>query len=454
MPDYRPKYHVSPATGWLNDPNGLVFYEGEYHLFYQWCELLDVDVTKMQWAHAVSKDLVHWEHLPLALSPDSLGAVWSGSAVADTQNTSGLFKTSNNSGGLVAAFTLYKRGVQGNPDKSCERQGIAFSSDRGRTWTKYAGNPLFGDENSKDVRDPKVFWHAPTRRWIMIIGVEQQLFGSPNLKDWTYLSHTGFKSECPDLFPVRIENEPGSKWVVSLGGTDCCIGEFDGEKFHAESAPMRVDHGADFYASQSWDGIPDLRRVWTAWLCRWEYAGKVPDFGARGVLSIPRELLLRRQSDGTLRLIQRPVPELAALRKERLAIDAKLSQPNELFRGDAFEFSATLRPAAGDVCGIKVLGNASSGTLIGYDAKEGCVFVDREHSGNAVITGRYATRMPLRNGSVLMTVFVDRCSVEVFFNDGDAVFSNLVFPLDNSSGVYWTTATGTSSAEDVAAYLY
>lgn len=453
MPQYRPKYHVSPATGWLNDPNGLVFHEGEYHLCYQWCEPLQVDVTQMHWGHCVSRDLVRWEVLPHALAPDALGAPWSGSAVADVRNTSGFFGAAPSGGGLVAAFTLFKKGIHGDPEKSCERQGLAYSSDRGRTWTHHAGNPIFGDLNTKDVRDPKVFWHAETSRWIMIIGVDQQLFSSPNLKDWTFLSRTGFRSECPDMFPVRFEDGTGSKWVLSLGGTDYCIGEFDGTAFTSELGPVRVDHGGDFYAAQSWDGVPEQRRVWIGWLGRWEYAGKVPDFGARGVLSVPRELLLRRLPDGTLRLIQRPVAELSALRTERLALDERLSTPRELFRADAFEFSATLCPGAGDVCGIRVLGGANEGTLIGYDAKAGCVFVDRERSGNPVTKGRFSAPLPLRSERVSMRVFVDRCAVEVFFNDGEAVFSNLVFPLEPSAGVSWFSADGTSRAEDAAAYL-
>jgi fructan beta-fructosidase len=271
MDTYRPLYHFSPVSGWLNDPNGLIWHDGEYHMFYQWHPSVDVDVAGMCWHHAVSPDVVHWQHLDIALEPDSLGAIWSGSAAADTDNTSGLFQ---GAGGFVAVFTHHA-------PSNAERQSLAYSADRGRTWTRYPGNPVLGDDACRDFRDPKVFWHAPTQRWIMIVGVEHQLFASPNLRDWTLLGKPGFKSECPDLFPLAIEGTDEILWGLSLGGRQVVIGTFDGRTFTPQSERVEVDAAPDFYAAQSWENVPGGRRIWIGWLNNWQYAQKLPPFGAR-----------------------------------------------------------------------------------------------------------------------------------------------------------------------------
>jgi len=453
---FRPAFHLSPPTGWLNDPNGLVYYRGEYHLFYQWCDALQIDVTKMHWAHAVSTDLVRWKHLPHAIAPGDECAIWSGSAVVDSSNTSGFF---NGGEGLVAAYTEFKK--LANPERTTEKQGIAFSRDNGRTWTKYDDNPVLTCGNHKDFRDPKVFWHAPTQRWIMIIGVEQQLYASTNLREWQYLSHTGLKSECPDMFSLPIENEASRKWVISLGGVEYSVGEFNGSRFTHDGPPIQVDHGGDFYASQSWENAPDGRRIWLAWMSQWKYAGKVPDFGARGLMTVPRELSLRRMPGGALRLVQRPVPELSSLRKECLIERARIGGSSErLFASDTFEIRASLRPAGGGSCGFRVLASKDCETVIGFDDVRVVGFVDRERCGSDVTTGVFTAPVRKIDGRVDVQIFVDRCSVEVFFNGGETVFSNLVFPREGARDATWFSSNGSSAAErcmahsmeDVASY--
>jgi len=432
---YRPLYHFSPPSGWLNDPNGLIWHDGEYHMFYQWHPSVAVDAAGMCWHHAVTPDLVHWKHLDVALEPDGLGAIWSGSAAADLANTSGLF---SGAGGLVAVFTHHAPG-------SAERQSLAFSADRGRTWAKYADNPVLGDDTSRDFRDPKVFRHAPTQRWIMVVGVEHQLFASPNLRDWTFLSKTGFKSECPDLFPLPVEGENQVLWVLSLAGRQVVIGTFDGRTFSPQTDPIEVDAGPDFYASQSWENVPGGCRIWVGWLSNWKYARQVPDFGARGFMTVPRELSLRRAGDRLL-FVQRPIPQLQSLRLDTQTIAPQEIRPGrQLASGDALEIVATIRPAAGDRCGIKVAVSGSQETLIGYDA--GYAFVDRDRSGLPVTNGRFIAPLLLRDGTFDVRIFVDRSSVETFFNDGETVMSTLIHPVEPGRGVEWFSGNGRSSVQ-------
>lgn len=438
MPDYRPHYHFTPPTGWLNDPNGLVYHAGEYHLFYQWCPDEKVNGMRMHWGHAVSTNLVQWQHLPPALEPDTLGSIWSGSAVEDTNNSSGWFGPQ---GGLVAAFTHHNAA-------GAERQSIAHSTDRGRTWTKFAGNPVLGDESSREFRDPKVFWHQATRRWIMIVGVKHKLYASNNLRDWTFLSAPEFESECPDLFPLAVEGRQEQKWLLSLGSHRYALGTFDGVKFTPESGPHMVDGGPDFYAAQSWENIPGGRRIWIGWLNAWRYARTMPSFGALGVLSIPRELSLRTVPYHGLRLIQRPVPELEALRMDTVTPpDAARKSGQPFYSGESYELEAVLAVDEWDRCGFKLRASRTQETRAGYDGAAECVFVDRERSGHPLTRGRYAVAGNKKR--VVMRVFVDCGSVEAFFHDGEAVLSAQIFPDADATNVEWFSENGKSGLETV-----
>lgn len=436
----RPKYHLTPPSGWLNDPNGLLYHNGEYHLFYQWCPTMDVDTKSMHWAHAVSRDLSHWQHLEIALAPDALGAIWSGSAVFDRHNTSGFF---GSSGGMVAIFTHHLNGI--------ERQSLAYSTDDGRTWTKYVGNPVLGNSDSRDFRDPKVFWHEPTRRWIMIVGWRQRLFASRNLREWEFLSETGFSSECPDLFPLPVEGSRETKWIISLGGRQISIGDFDGTRFTPQFGPYEVDGAQDFYASQSWEGVPDGRRIWIGWQNDWRYAKVLPHFGARGAMSLPRELSLRAASHGGYSLVQRPAPEIHGLMQKKVALAGPSGTGQRLFAGDTYELRATFSPQAEDRCGFKVCCSPGGETLIGYDAITRTAFVDRERSGDKLLRGRYTAPLPLRKNFVELCALVDRTNIEVFFNDGAAVFTVLILPRNESTGVEWFSENGKSGLEGVEA---
>lgn len=451
---HRPQFHFTPELNWTNDPNGMVYFDGEYHLFYQF-NPLGIDWGHMSWGHAVSKDLVHWDHLPVALRDEYGVMIFSGSAVADLQNTSGFGE--NGRPPMVAIYTGHSAGRQ--------TQDIAYSTDRGRSWTKYAGNPVL-DLGEADFRDPKVFWHEPTKRWVMVVALANQkkvqFYGSPDLKNWTHLSDfgpAGVKDkpnwECPDLFPVPVANEPGqTRWMLQTNigggapaggsGGEYFIGEFDGREFKTESMESQwVEHGRDFYAAVSWADIPanDGRRIWLAWMNNWETAG-VPTHPWRGAMSLPRVLTLRRM-DGKLRLCQTPVRELESLRDQHAEWSNVVlkdgDRPLET-RGRQLEFKVDFVPGDAQEFGLKVCVGGQQETLVGYDAAKQQLFVDRTRSGDSSFHSAFAGRHsgplePDADGHIRMHVFVDRSSVEVFGNDGEMVLTELIFPDPDSTGV-------------------
>src|SRR6185503_11403082 len=312
----RPEYHFTPPQNFMNDPNGLVFFDGKYHLFYQHNPFGNV-WGHMSWGHAVSRDLIHWEHLPVALHEEGGNMIFSGSAIVDWQNTSGLGNDDNPP--LVAIYTGHSEVEQ--------NQNLAYSLDRGRTWMKYEGNPILSI-GARDFRDPKVFWHKGTQKWVMVTALSDQhkvrFDSSSDLKHWTHLSDFGPSGavdgiwECPDLFPLTAEGQPGlGKWVLKVDalkgtGAQYFIGEFYGTRFINDTTDdqiLRVDYGNDFYAAQSWSDEPNDRRIWIGWLNNWHYANLTPTSPWRGLFSIPRELHLRQYPEG-LRLIQKPIEEL------------------------------------------------------------------------------------------------------------------------------------------------
>ena len=453
----RPRYHFTPSKNFMNDPNGLVYYDGEYHLFYQHNSYGNV-WGHMSWGHAVSTDLIHWEHLPVALHEDDNGMIFSGSALVDWQNTSG-FGNENNPP-LIAIYTSHSETEQ--------TQSIANSLDRGRTWTKYAGNPVIAI-GAHDFRDPKVFWHEPTQRWIMVTALSDQykvrFDSSPDLKHWTHLSDFGPAGavdgiwECPDLFSLPVEGNPEmKKWVLKVDalkgtGAQYFIGEFDGTRFINDAHDdqiLRVDHGNDFYAAQSWSDMSPDRRIWIAWLNHWDYANLIPTAPWRGLFSIPRELYLRKYSEG-LRLIQKPIEELKALRQTIFQANdtytdtinpqiARLKLENSLELHAVFTVDSTRK------FGIKISMDEAEETVIGYDAEEQEIFLDRTRSGDITFSNDFAAmhRASLlpEQGKISMTIFIDSCSVEVFANDGRVVISDLIFPAAQNVNIQFYARDG------------
>lgn len=456
---YRPMFHFTPAKNWMNDPNGTVFYHGEYHLFYQY-NPFGMDWGHMSWGHAVSRDLIHWKDLPVALAEENGIMIFSGSAVVDWHNTSGLCQPHGKDNScLIAIYTGHTEHLQ--------TQNIAYSNDDGRTWAKYSGNPVI-DLHLAGFRDPKVFWHDATKKWVMVTVLAGQhkvrLFGSADLKNWTALSDFGPAAavggawECPDLFPLAVENEPGqTRWLLSINifpggltggsGNQYFIGEFDGTKFFsAQNETLWADYGRDFYASTSFSDIPksDGRRIWLGWLSNWEYAPKAPTNPWRGTQSIPRELKLKRFDDG-LRLVQAPVAELHTLRHQhthlkKLDVEAanRLLQAKNV-QGETLEILAEFDLGDAVEAGFKVRKGPGEETVIGFDGKQRQLFVDRTRSGEIKFAekfaGRHAAPVSSTGRRVRFHIFVDRSSVEVFANDGEIVISELVFPSAASQGL-------------------
>ena len=468
---WRPQFHVTPPETWMNDPNGMVYYDGEYHLFFQnnphgnrW--------GHMSWAHAVSRDLVHWEHLPLALAEENGVMIFSGSAVVDWQNTSGFGRDGKPP--LVAIYTGHYTGhYTGRP---LQNQQLAYSNDRGRTWTKYEGNPVL-DLGEADFRDPKVFWHGPSGRWIMAVSWppkrQVRFYASPDLKAWTHLSDFGPAGstegiwECPDLFPVRIEGQgKKNRWVlvVNVGsgapaggsGTQYFVGEFDGTRFVPDGAPapsptLWADYGRDFYAAVSWSDVParDGRRLWIGWMSNWNYANDVPTFPWRSAMTVPRELFLRDTPAG-YRLLQRPVAELRKLRGTRhhrgtSTIPAasawlqSLPLPSGLAELE-IEFESV--PSAGDLSVIAHHGNTGE-TRITAHLDLALLEVDRRRSGRSDFSPVFAGvhRAPLRisDGRLRLHLLADVSSLEVFAQGGESVLTDLVLP--ESPGIGFSLAT-------------
>lgn len=452
---YRPQFHFSPEINWMNDPNGLVFHDGEYHLFHQYNPEGNV-WGHMSWGHAVSRDLLHWQHLPLAI-PEADGVMaFSGGCVVDHHNTSGF--GDGTTPPMVAIYTGHGHGEQ--------VQNLAYSNDNGRTWTRYEGNPVL-DLDLADFRDPKVFWHKPTRRWVMVVSLATEkvlvFYGSNNLKSWTELSRFGPAGvinkpnwECPDLFELPVDGKPGeSHWVLEVdmgagsiaggSGGEYFVGTFDGERFRTTQHALWVDFGRDFYAPVSWENIPesDGRRLWIGWFNNWE-TSLLPTSPWRSCMSVPRSLSLRHvafndEEPATWVLVQRPVQELRQLRTGSQKLDTTsvawppvpVTQPGDL-PDMTFELAATLRPGQARSVGLRIRTGEEEFTEIAYDRHYAGVYVDRTQSGNVgfhqAFAGRHTAPARLIDGDVTLQILVDRSTIEVFINDGEAVISDRIFP--------------------------
>lgn len=456
---YRPTFHFSAAKNWINDPNGLVYYDGEYHLFYQH-HPDDIVWGPMHWGHAVSRNLVHWEHLPIALSPDELGMIFSGSAVIDWHNTAGFGKEA-----MVAIFTHH------NPETLCQSQSLAYSLDRGRSWTKYAGNPVVEPlPGIKDFRDPKVIWYDAgdgSGHWVMCLaaGTGVDFYTSPNLIEWEMSGRFGYGYgstagvwETPDFFKLTVKDGSKMYWVLSVGvleggpaggsGTQYFVGDFDGEKFTAHyerETVLWVDHGADFYAVQAWNNMPDGRRVWLAWMNNWQYGLHTPATNWRGAMTIPREVGLVETADGP-RLLQRPIPELKHLRGQEHQWQSFIVQSDILFspniRRHSLEIIAEFEvpeEMEAERFGVRVRVGGGAYTSIGYWTSRRMVFADRSWSGEVdfheSFSGLHGTTLEPEDGLLRLHLFIDCCSLEVFANDGIVCFTELIYPGEEGLGI-------------------
>jgi fructan beta-fructosidase len=445
---YRPQYHYSPPCGWMNDPNGMVFYEGEYHLFYQ-LNPKDTTPGPMHWGHAVSQDLVHWQTLPIALYPDEIGPIWSGNAVVDADNTSGLVP----GGGLVAVYSYQN-----------QSQGVAYSTDKGRTWTKYAGNPVI-PAMAKDFRDPKVFWHEDASLWSMVlsVGPEVQFFTSPNLLDWEFASrftggHIAGVWEVPDIFPLKIEGE--TKWVLlvsvstlapaSGGGIQYFIGDFDGKIFvpDADSPILWLDYGPDNYAGTTWNNLPEDQRTYIGWMSNWQYAAATPTSVWRGAMTLPRVFRLVRTEDG-IRLAQTPVRTITELREpigtwNDLNVEGDLVLEN--VAGRTLEIIAEIHAVSAERFGLDVHRGADGKSRIVYNIAQEQLLISRsDQTDTGTIDNfnpAFGAPVSLKESPLKLHIFVDESSIEVFAQEGLISLTSQTFADPAGRGIAFFAENG------------
>ncbi len=479
---YRPSYHFTPLYGWMNDPNGMVYKDGEYHLYFQY-NPYGSKWGNMHWGHAVSRDLIHWEHLSPAIARDTLGHIFSGSSVIDKNNTAGYGKNA-----IVALYTSAS-------DKNGQIQCMAYSNDNGRTFTKYEGNPVLTPfDGLKDFRDPKVFWFEKGKCWYMIVSADREtrFYKSKSLKKWTYVSSFGTglgqqpcQYECPDFFQLPVNGDKKNmKWIMTMninpgcifGGsaTEYFVGDFDGKNFTCPDAHdvKWLDYGKDHYATVTFSNTGD-RVLALTWMSNWQYANLTPFKQNRGANALPRELKLFSIADKYY-LSENVAPEVTALRKVTHDLGSETVDGSKELKGaaagmdGAFEIEADITPDSNGIAGIEISNNKRERAIIYFDMKKGRIVMDRTESGltdfgkravphdieaawdkqrekQAKQPARIVNSINYKNDFALATwaplslcesktfhidIFVDRSSIEIFVNDGKIAMTNLVFPIE------------------------
>jgi fructan beta-fructosidase len=452
---YRPQVHFSPRRNWTNDPNGLVYFEGEYHLFYQYNPLGD-QWGHMSWGHAVSSDLLHWRELAVAIPEDKNGMIFTGSVVVDRRNSSGF--CTRDKGCLVAVYTVNSTTAAGGR----QTQNIAYSRDRGRTWTPYENNPVL-DLGMADFRDPSVTWNETSRRWIMAVSLPKEhkirFYASADLKKWTLTSDFGPAGdvdgdwECPDLLEIPSTSGNEAIWALKVGlnpgapqggsGEQYFLGHFDGKRFTPSTDPGAhgwTNYGKDDYCAISFNGLrKNQEPVLLGWMNNWQYASKLPTSPWRGQMSLPRRLSLVKDQAG-LALRQQPIT--AALRASSVAFPGKEADDTSLDRSRAavaapYELELQFDHPAGTPFGIRLYSDQLHWTEIGFDTNKGVFYIDRSRSG-AMISESFAARTeaPLAPGRPYdVRLIVDRSSVEAFAQNGTIAMTDLIFPVSSKSSV-------------------
>ena len=463
--DYRPNYHFTPKIGWMNDPNGMFFYKGYYHLYFQ--HYPDDKIWgPMHWGHAISKDMINWSEQPIALYPDELGYIFSGSAVVDHDNTSGFGKDGKIP--IVAIFTNHDPQKAKAKKMDVETQGIAYSLDEGLTWTKYEGNPVIANPGARDFRDPKVSWDQERKRWTMVLAAGQEIrfYTSKDLKNWEELStfgegignHNGVW-ECPDFFQLPVKGEDQKKWVllvsINPGGpnggsaTQYFVGDFDGEKFILDQnfeQEMKKDHnfwmdfGKDNYAGVTWSNVETKEggKLFMGWMSNWLYANQVPTDPWRSAMTVARELKLIKGTN-TYRVVSVPANPLMEYRstkyqKDGISVEGmiKLIDTGKVDLAHA-EINFNI-PDIGSKSFTFTLSNSLGDKLsFGYDHQDQNFYIDRSESGKTDFSEKFANKIsvaprtsesPDMNGKILL----DRTSMELFFDDGETVMTEIFFP--------------------------
>ncbi|MCM8568618.1 glycoside hydrolase family 32 protein [Gramella jeungdoensis] len=462
--DFRPNFHFTPEKNWMNDPNGMFFYNGYFHLFFQ--HYPDDNVWgPMHWGHAISTDMITWKEQPIALEPDEKGYIFSGSAVVDNENTSGFGKDGKVP--IVAMFTYHdpKGAEAGEIDH--QSQAIAYSLDEGKTWTKYEGNPVIENPGIKDFRDPKVIWDGIHQQWVMVLAADDKsmFYISKNLKDWELASEFGKGLgahggvwECPDFFPMYVEDSDEVKWVLiqSLNpggynggsGTQYFIGDFDGKEFTpvdemqdlGEDHNYWIDFGKDNYAGVTWANIPEEngRKLFIGWMSNWQYAQEVPTETWRSAMTVARELKLEK-NDGSYMITSVPARELKNYRSINYKEEnVKINGTTKLIDSAKIDLSsAEIRFKISDLKQTDYkfsLSNSQGDELVfGYDHAEKEFYLDRSKAGQTGFSEDFANKISTAPrisdaGDLTGIIILDKTSVELFFDDGKTVMTEIFFP--------------------------
>ncbi len=470
---YRPAFHHTPRYGWMNDPNGMFYKDGRWHLYYQY-NPYGSKWQNMTWGHSVSDDLVNWEHLPEAIRPNGLGSVFSGSCAVDHDNTAGF--------GSDAVIALYTSAG------TSQMQSLASSTDDGLTFNIYPSNPVLTLES--EARDPKVFWNDSTKEWNMILAHaldhEMLIFTSPDMKSWTLqssfgkgLGAQGGVWECPDLFELPVAGTDEKKWVLLCNinpdgpfggsGTQYFVGDFDGKTFKADTdaagnvSTKWLDYGKDHYATVTWSDAPDGRRVALGWMSNWQYAADVPTMQFRSANTLPREMGLFRAPDGEVYASSAPSPELEALRG-KLAAKVKKTTVGRKARsfalpsenGGICEILMDIEASKAKTVNVVFSNSQGEKVVMQYDPAAATLSFDRTQSGITDFSEGFpaVTVTPTHeaSGRIALRIFVDRSSMEVFGNDGEFVMTNLVFPRTPYTALSVSAEGGNAKVENLRIY--
>ena len=449
---FRPQFHFSPEKKWMNDPNGMVYYKGIYHLFYQYYPD-GIVWGPMHWGHATSSDLINWEHKKIALFPDKLGLIFSGSAVVDLKNTSGLGTLETPP--MVAIFTYHNMEGEKLGRKDFQTQGLAYSLDEGNSWQKYKGNPIIRNSNQKDFRDPKAFWNAETNLWnlVLVAGDHAQFYTSKNLINWEFESEFGKNAgahggvwECPDIFKLKVADSNEEKWVLLISinpgapnggsGTQYFIGDYDGKSFKTNQKDIKwIDHGTDNYAGVTYNSAPNNKRIFIGWMSNWNYATKTPTKNWRSAMTLPRELsLLKINTDYVLK--SEPVIQLQKQLKQDYSNKLIALKANEKTVINYDNFNQSEIKFTGENKDLKlVFSNEEKDSLtIEYNALQKTFSIDRRHSGIVNFEGTFGkqihkTAVPnLISNTIDYQIIMDWSSIEIFINGGIYSFTEQIFP--------------------------
>ncbi|MBP0902647.1 glycoside hydrolase family 32 protein [Mariniflexile gromovii] len=464
---YRPNFHFTPKKGWMNDPNGMFYKDGFYHLYFQhypngntW--------GPMHWGHAISTDMVTWKEMPIAIYPDEKGYIFSGSSVVDVNNSSGFSK--NGIAPIIAMFTYHDMDGEKAGKLNYQSQAIAYSLDEGQTFTKYSENPVIKNPGIKDFRDPKMFWDSIHKKWLMVLAAGQKImfYSSLNLKDWKLESDFGDGIgghggvwECPDLFPMKVQGTDEVKWVllvsINPGGpnggsaTQYFIGDFDGKKFtidasfendlnKSEYKSIWIDYGKDNYAGVTWSNIPDSdgRKLFVGWMSNWDYANVVPTERWRSAMTVARQIELQKEN-ASYRLLSQPVKELTKYKSTKYKReDIAIKGVTKIIDSDAIDLSsAEIQFKISDLKNngftFKLTNKQDDTLAFGYNTSDKNFFVDRRKSGKTAFSEKFADRISFAkrtstNVNISGTIILDKTSIELFFDNGETVMTEIFFP--------------------------